>query len=281
MASQYPDFFLGDIAHSEKLIYDTYGDKVSARNKLKTLRKFGRTSNADDGVASTIALFQGSVVNETFVNTNAIDSVVSTNAGDTQTVTIEGHTISATGDLTFVVQQATLNGQTAVTLSTPLARASRLYVAASGTFNSPQAAIAGTVSVYDGTDGETSGVPTTATATKIIMIAGETSSEKCSTSISSSDYLILTGCRASLSRTGTTVAADFELQTRDVKNGGVWRSKGLEITLRTNGQFTESSEFNPNIIVPKNHDVRMVITADAANTVATASFAGYLASIRP
>ena len=42
--------------------------------------------------------FQGTVVNETFVSTNLIDSVVSSNGADTQTVQIEGHTICALGD---------------------------------------------------------------------------------------------------------------------------------------------------------------------------------------
>lgn len=268
------------LAYAEEVIRNTYSDTVSVWEKKKALNKFGRTSNADSGVSTTVAVFQGTVVNETYVSTNIIDSIVSSNTGDTtQTITVEGHTIDGSGNLTFVTQNASLNGQTEVTLSTPLARANRAFVANSTTFDSPYAALAGTISIYDNTGGITSGVPNTAAATKLIIDAGKTQTEKCATSISSQDYWIITALQASIEERGPTAAADFQIEIRDVANGGVWRPLGAEISLNSAGQSTAIVKFDPYRIVPKSHDVRVVVISNTANTLCSAEIEGYLASV--
>lgn len=111
-----------DIKHAINLIYSTYGDRVSVDAKRKDLVKFGRNPAADTS-AQTVWNQGG---NETYVSTNAIDSISSSSTSDTGTVSIEGHTISGS-DLTFVVQSKTLTGQTKATLDTPLARCTRVY----------------------------------------------------------------------------------------------------------------------------------------------------------
>ena len=269
-----------EVLYAELVIKNTYGDTVSAASKAKELNKFGRTANADSGVRTTVAPFQAAIVNETFVSTNLVDSVVSTDAGDTQTIKIEGHTIDASGNLTFKVQSATLTGQTEVTLGTPLARVTRAYVANSGTFNSPQAALAGTVSVYDNTDGVSGGgVPTTAAATKLVIEAAKTQSEKCSTTVSSTDYWILTGYEYSITGSGPNTEANFQKEIRDVANGGVWRPLGPEIALESGALPSASGLYRPYFIVPKNHDFRVVVTTSTANSEVTAEIQGVLAEI--
>lgn len=133
-------------------IYDQYGVWASVDRKRKSLGKFGRTLNADSNVETTVAQL-GTVgspeSNETFVTTNAIDGVVSAGASgtDNQVLTIEGHTIDGSGNLTFVVQNVTLTGQTKATLATPLARATRAYVK-DGTFGAPATTPEGPCYIY-------------------------------------------------------------------------------------------------------------------------------------
>ena len=109
------------IAAAIQEIYNTYGDLVSVGSKKKQLIKFGR--NTDLSTTQEQVWLQGGT--EDLPSDNIINTLVSTNAGDDQTVTIEGHTISG-NNLTFVTQPATINGTTDVTLTTSLARATRL-----------------------------------------------------------------------------------------------------------------------------------------------------------
>ena len=267
------------ITHAINEIGKTYGDTVSAWEKGKSLTKFGRTGNADSGVLTTVSEFQGSVVNETFVSTNIIDAVVSSSGSDTQTVQIEGHTIDGNGLLTFVTQEVTLTGQTPVALPTPMARANRIYVKDSGTFNSPQSAVVGNIAVYDDTDGATTGVPNTDAATKLMMTAGLTSSKKCATSISNNDYWILDAFHCNVEERGPAAAADFHIEIRDVANGGIWRRLGAEMSLNSGGQSHGDEEFKPFFIVPKNHDMRLITISDTANTFVSGEVDGVLAKV--
>lgn len=269
---------VGRISQAEAVVLSTYSDTVSVSQKNKNLNKFGTNTTVGTSF-ETVAQFQGTTANETFVSTNIIDSIVSSDAGDTQTIKVEGHTIDASGNLTFVVQDATLNGQTEATLTTPLARCTRMYVANSGTFDSPQSAIAGTVSAYDNTDGIASGVPSTAAATKCIIEAGFTQSEKCATAVSSTDYWFITDFEAGIGNSGG--AADrvtFRIEIRDVANGGVWRPLGRDIVVVV-GQNGVSFKFDPLGIVPKNHDVRVVARSNASTAEVFAEIQGILAVV--
>lgn len=271
-----PDFRL---QHAVRVISDTYGDTVDIWEKAKTLRKFG--SNSTVGTSwETIAQYQGTVANETYVTTNIIDSIVSSSASDnTQTITIEGHTIDGSGNLTFVEQDAVLNGQTEVTLTTPLARATRAYIKNSGTFGSTPNSPVGNIYIYDNADGITSGVPNTPAATKLMILATETQTQKAATSISSSDYYIVTGFSAGIGVSGSSASVVLvRLETRDLANGGTWRPIGRTISLPPDSVGVSISN-DPCIIVPNNHDVRMRAKTDANTADVFAEFDGYLAEI--
>lgn len=261
------------------VISSTYGDTVSIQSKAKNLTKFGRTSNADSGVATTIAQFQGSVVNETFVSTNIIDSVVSDSASDTETLVIEGHTIDGSGNLTFVSQEATLTGTTEVTLGTPLARANRAYVKA-GTFASPASDLVGNVYIYDNTDGISAGVPVTAAATKCMIVAGSNQTEKCATSISSADYWLINHITVAIpAGAASTVNVEFNFEIRDVANGGVWLPLGVQISLRAGSQSVYQEIVGYETIIPKNHDFRAVALSNTNNTEVLCDVSGVLAIV--
>ena len=245
-------------------IYQTYGDHVSVWDKGKSLHKFGRYDSLGTSQITVTGLGQ----NETYVTTNAIDSISSSSGSDTHLVRLEGHTVSGTGtdaEFTFVTETVTLTGQTRAALSTPLARVSRLY-------NTSGTATVGNVYVYENT-ALTGGVPDDLSKAHILMKAGEEQSYKAATTFSNSDYFIMTNITAAVSkRTSGTV--DFELQVRTA--GGVFRP-ATRFSLGTGQSFTRTGE--PWYIVPKNSDVRVQATGSTTSLDVNASFDGFLAIV--
>lgn len=263
------------IAQAEREILGTYGDRVSVEQKAKSLTKFGKHLDLDtaDGQATvwTLGSRAGSE-NETYVTTNAIDTISSSDAGDTQEVFIEGHTVSGTGassQFTFVTQTATLNGQNKVTLSTPLARVSRAY-------NNDLSTFAGDIFIYEDTT-ISAGVPSDFTKAhmEIRGTIGDTQSFKAATTFSNSDYFICTGGFASIRR-ATAASVDFQFEVR--RPGGVFRPVS-RINLNSSGAGFAQVQFDPYVIVPKNSDVRIVAATSANNTEVDATFQGYLAVV--
>lgn len=256
-----------------------YGDEVSVESKAKSLNKFG--ANLTVGTSfETVAIMQGTTSNETYVSTNLIDSAISTSASDTMTIVLEGHTIDGSGNLTFVSQDVVMTGTTEVTLTTPLARATRAFIKDSGTFDSPQSLPVGTISIYDNTDGETAGTPNTDAATKLILPAGESQTEKASTSISSTDYWIITTVYFDVGVAGGAAnRVTYQMQTRDVANGGVWRPLGGRHVVDVD-QGGDRIHLGVCEIVPKNHDFRVQAKVDSNTASVLAEVCGPLVKIQ-
>lgn len=267
------------IIQAENEVSSAYGDTVSVANKQKSLSKFGYHATVGT-TFYTVAEFQGTVGNETFVSTNIIDSIVSSSASDTtQTITIEGHTVDGSGNLTFVSQTKALTGQTEATLTTPLCRCSRMYVTNTGTEHSYPTALVGQVVVYDNTDGITSGVPNTDAAVKCLIAAGETQSRKCATATSSSDYWFLTSLTAGIGTAGGAAArVQARIEYRSVEQGGAWRPIGGNLVVDVD-QGQAEQNFVPFAIIPKNSDIRVVAKADASTAAVYAEVRGYLAIV--
>lgn len=265
---------------AERTVSVQYGDTVSVFDKGKQLNKFGSNS-AIANTFETVAQFQGATANETFVTTNIVDSVVSSSTSDTsQTITVEGHTVDGSGNLTFVSQDAILNGQNEVTLSTPLARCNRAFVKPTGTALTFPTALVGTVYVYDNTGGISAGVPVTAAATKCLILAGETQSKKCATAISSTDYWFLTEFFAGLISSSASVnRVTFKVEMRNVASGGAWRPIGTEIVLN-DSQNPQLVTFDPFLIIPKNNDVRVQAKLNSGTGAVFAELNGYLAGVQ-
>ena len=241
-----------------------YGDVASIRNKRKVLRKFGENKNVGTSKTTVMTLPTG-ITNETYITDNLINTVSSSNVNDDQLVIIEGHTVS-NGDYTFTVQTAILNGRNKVTLSTPLARNTRIY-------NADISDNLGDVYAYEDT-AITSGVPSDGTKVHCIMPALENQSKKASTTVSKNDYWILTDVYASILEKSSSFA-DFELQIR--QNGFVFRPQ-FDVGI-SSSSGTINLSLDPCIVVPSNSDVRIVATAGSANTHITAGLNGYLASV--
>lgn len=255
-----------DLIQAENEVFSTYGDRVSAIQKKKSLLKFGRNGAVGSSTRVTVWNQSG---DETYVTTNAIDTISSSSGSDSQEVTIEGHTVSGTGadaQFTFVTQTATLNGQTKVVLGTPLARMSRIV-------NNDTTVFAGDIYGYEDT-AITAGVPNDATKIHAKIVAGDNQTFKASTTFSNSDYYFVSQVYASVSQK-TSAAADIRLERRLV--GGVFRPF-FEFTASYQGGVA-SVHFSPCLIVPKNSDVRLTAPASTTNVGVNAGFNGFLASV--
>ena len=249
--------------HSMLAILDQYGDKVSINAKRKGLLKFGSFAN----LGTSVETVQSQGGNETYCTTNAITHFSSSNSGDTRDIVVEGHTIS-NGLLTFVTQTVTLFGQTKTALTTPLARATRVY-------NDGTVDFAGTVYIYED-DTVSSGVPQT--ASKLHLQSGARNQGwKASTSLSSTDYMLVTDWYMFVNRK-TAASADFVLESRQVSTS----SKVFRPLAPGNANSAANPTiltFNPPLIVPKNSDIRTVASASTTSVEVTSFINGYLAKV--
>ena len=240
------------VEHAKRIIYAKYGDDVSLEAKDKDLLKFGRTKIAQTTETGIEELPAG-VLLETYVTTNAINSVISTAIADTTTISIEGHTVVGTGvdaKFTFVEQDVTLTGRTVAPLPTPLARVTRLYANAA-------VELTGVISVTETDTYSAGGVPDTPAKVHLQLIAGESQSTKCSTTIDDQTYWLITGIRADcLEKTATFGVVHLEI--RDV--GKIFREVAI---VASNDTVPAVDEFKPYIIVKPNSDVRMTVSANA------------------
>lgn len=253
------------ISHFEREVRKSYGVSVSVVKKAKGLLKFGE--NQDVGTSKETVWEIGG--HETYVTTNIIDTVSSDDAGDDQELCIEGHTVVGTGvdaEFTFVTQQATLDGQNKVVLSTPLARVSRV-------FNDDTTEMTGDVWVYEDT-AITAGVPSDVTKAHILCLAEHQQSTKGATTISNSDFYAITELTFDVEKK-TSAAADFHLEVREV--GKVFRTRAI-LSASSDGGAIEV-EFDPPIIIPSNADVRITANASTNGAACSAAFDGYLAEI--
>ena len=254
-----------EIAYAISRVLADYGNTVSVHSKAKSLTKFGR--NDALGTSYGLVWMNTTQATETLPASNLIDSVSSSSGSDTQSIVIEGHTISGS-DLTFSTQTLTLTGQTRVALTTPLARGTRLY-------NNGSTNFAGTVWAYENT-AIVSGVPTDKTKAHLAAGggSGKNQSEKAATAISAADYYFITGVYGSV-LTKTAANVEFDLQIK--LSGKVFRTRLDFATSNTGG--AKYIPFKPCLIVPKNSDIRLRAKSSAANTEVEGGFVGYLAAV--
>ena len=252
------------VQHAIEVIESTYGDVVSIQDKDKDLLKFGRNQLVNT-TKSTLMTLPVGIDNETYVSSNLITQISSSSGSDTGSVTIEGHTSSDGLTFTFTTQTLTLTGQTAKVLTTPLCRVSRVV-------NNGSSDLVGSIYVAE-TDALTAGVPQTAAKVHLIVVAGLNNSEKAATTISNNDYYILTGFYSDcLEKT-----AAFAVIHLEVREAGKTFVNKVDIAANTNanGRY----DFKPYLIVPKNSDVRLRATANAAGKDVSGGFSGVLASV--
>lgn len=250
-----------EIEYAKDVIYSTYGDVVSVQQKKKNLLKFGRRVTVGTSW-ETLTTAIGSEVAETLPSDNVIDSIISSSASDTGTVNIEYHTISG-GETTFGVQSATLNGTTRVALATPAYRTSRVY-------NTGSSALVGNVYTYQDNTGRDDN------KTFATISAGENQSQKAATTISGTDYWIITSISISVLSKATKYA-EARLESKPVATS-YWRPISQTIGCTDSSGTVELSK-RPFIIVPSNYDVRLAVQTNTSAVIVSGGFNGYLATV--
>ncbi len=257
------------VVQAERETFVSYAVNVDVLAKGKSILRVGRNDDIDNAVRETIWLQGG---DETYATTNAIDTISSSNAGDSQDVTIEYCTVSGTGtssQFTFGTQTATLNGQTKVVLTTACARVLKVTNASGTTF-------AGDVYVYED-DTITAGVPDTAANVHAKVLLGEDQSFKACDTIANTDYAFITKLFATSSPPSTT---DARVSVRlEVRKVGLVFVPEIELTVTHKGGLLELP-LKPYLVVPKNADIRMTAYMTANNFGVNAGFQSILASVQ-
>jgi len=263
---KYLDYLATDywLRHAARVIETTYGDTIDFYAKGKDLLKFGRNKLVNT-TKSTLMTLPTGIDNEVLLSSNLITQISSSSGSDTGEVKIEGHTSSDGLTFTFVVQTVTLTGQTAATLSTPLCRVSRVV-------NNGSTDLVGNIYVTE-TDTLMAGVPDTDSKVHIIVNAGLNNSEKAATTVSSADYYIITGFYADCLEK-TSAYGIIHLEVREP--GKTFINK---IDIESSTSDSGDHRFQPYLIVPKNSDVRIRISASAAGKDFSGGFEGVLASV--
>lgn len=250
-----------------KRVLEDQGIYTSVSAKAKNLLKFGFNSAISDTVYSTIQTFPNGEDQEVFLTDNLITHFASTSNNDSGIpLTIEGHTVQ-NGKLSFVVQTVNCQGQTKTALTTPLRGATRVYNSTTGENN-----LVGTVYVSEDVS-YSNGVPSDSTKVHIMIAAGAQQSQKLSTSISYNDAWFVTNIgvdvaeRASLDMTGRLLVREYGSVFREQKN----------FALTTNNGY--ASVFEPYVIIPPNHDVKVDAISSSNNRGASGNIQGYLAKV--
>lgn len=252
------------LEHAKDVILNKYGHEVSIINKGSDLLKWGRNALVGTTAATVMHLPSG-VLDETHVATDLITTISSSDAGDTEVVLVEGHTVDGSGNFTFVSQTPTLAGQTQVTLATPLARVQRVH-------NRGSTNLVGSVYVYED-DTDTAGVPDTDALVHLIVAAGKNNSEKCAFTTATDEYFLVTHFSGNvLEKVASAAHFTFEIRNKS----GVF----IEHNTLSAGDGNQGvHDFVPYLIISPNADVRIRSLADGANTEITADLQGVLAVI--
>lgn len=257
------------IAEAINQIKKTYSQNVSVHLKGSSPLIVG--SNPNLGTSKGLLWQTGADnTNEVVVadDTNPIDSISSSDAGDTETVTIIGVTMAG-GIRTSVIQSAILNGQTKVALSAPL---NQVIDVVHGEGSSTD--LIGPIYIYQDTP-LTSGKPTDTLKIHLTVGANENKANKGLYVLDNISYLIFTGIDIDFyENTGTNVV---KVRLEVKKPGGVFIPITKYFTVKT-GE-SKSKTFDKPVIAPKNSEVRIVGICTSTGQEVCVSANGYLAEV--
>jgi len=192
---------------------------------------------------------------EVLPTTNAIDTISSSNTGDTEIIFFKGKIYNADGNLEDVEQTAILNGQNKVVLSTPLARVLQMY-------NNNGTPLLGDVYIYED-DTIITGVPQTAANVHgLITICDEQAANSLYT-VDGDKYTAITQIVISVG-TSNNAVAEFLIQQK--LKDKVWRTL-------FNTTTTDTFEFDLTIpfISPPNTDIRVLAKTGGNNLEVSAT----------
>jgi hypothetical protein len=257
--------------HALQRIKGGYGAIADVSSKRKALRKFGR-NEAIGATPATVMTLPTGETEETLPSTNVNLVISSTSASDTQNLTlIEGHEFD--GDDMLFRKSTTLlalTGQTSVDTGFDWGRVTRVRLSS---------AAVGTIYVHEG-GATTNGVPDDLTTVHAIIPAGETQTQKASTTISSTDFYIITAATLAVLEKQAGRFAQSRIEVQPVNDGQDWYPLKQYVSAEaTSGTTSILGAGEPALIVPPNHDVRLTAISGTEGVDVVAGMAGYLARV--
>ena len=220
------------------------------------VEKFGENPDIDTGTIPQDVWGHGGLY--TYSTTADIDKCSSSNAGDTQEITLTGQTL----DNTEITQTITLNGQNKVDIPTDLFRLYRMW-------NSDSTDIAGTVYCY--VDGAiTGGVPNTDSDVRAVIVNGDNQTEMAIYTIPKGKEGYFYGGYVSSSRVGNNSAVfTWRMRFPD----GVFRVQS-RIAVIGGGNSSWNYKYPiPVGAIPAGTDIKLSVEdVDANNTGASGGF---------
>ena len=225
--------------------------------RVISIYKFGYNDDLDSGVEEDVWDYGGTY---TYSTTADIDSISSSSALDTQDILVYG--LDANWEQ--VEQTVTLNGQTKVTLTTPLIRVWRMI-------NVGTTDLAGNVYLYvDGTI--SGGIPTVANTIRAFIEGGNNQTLMMLYTVPSGYTAHIRKLTASLGGLVSSYGT-FKLWARPY--GGVFALKGV-IDLDTDGNSVYESVFQGWLALPEKTDFRISCLGNANNMKVSTSADFYL-----
>lgn len=241
---------------------------------LGTIHKFGNASDIDtaditpyatiwDGTCSAIP---AKIAQYTYSSTANIDTLSSTNAGDTQEIVIQG----LDADWNLVTQSKNLTGQTAALLDTPLIRVFRMY-------NNDTTNIAGTVYLATNGRAATGGQPTLGTTVRAIIKDGDNQTQMALYTVPANHKLVIEHGWTSISKNTTpAVVATLQIRIFQRSLGKVFRVVHT-LSLNTNGSSNDQRPYGIPIVFDEKTDIEYRVTACSSDNMgASAGFHGML-----
>jgi hypothetical protein len=257
-----------------RLQAEGWGENWSVTKKRKALLKFGRRASMTANTLTTV--WENPGVNEVYLSPddgNLIDTMSSSSTADVgDTIVYEGHYWGGVNgdELIFATGRSIANGQNKVTLNRPYCRLNRAF---------HEGDTPGQGDFYFYQDSAiTNGVPDDDDLVHLVIKGtdNETQSYKGATSISSQDAWIVTALTFGVQR-NQAGAVDFILEDRNASLMQVFRPVFGRFPVNTAGTTALRINLNPPIIIPPNHDVRLVGIASANSITASGTMSGYLA----
>jgi hypothetical protein len=232
---------------------------------LSYLNKFGQTGANVDAADGLVDVWEGVDnanvdKNYTYSTTADIDSLSSSNNGDTQDILIYGQGI----DNVEVKQTITLTGQARVALDIPLYRVYRMI-------NMGATDISGEVYCY--VNGAISGgIPTTPSTIRAIITDGYNQTLMCIYTVPANKTLYLEKGEAGLvGKLSGYMSGTFEVRAPD----GVFQTKRT-FGLSSSGTSYVNVLFPIPLLIPPKTDIRVRVDSSANDMSAIASFMGTL-----
>ena len=228
--------------------------------------KFGNAPDFDQGDGE-VTIWDGAEDGTSWENmvydyssTADIDRISSSNAGDTQSISITG--LDTNYD--EVTQTATLNGQNKVTLSTSLIRVYRAY-------NNDSTNLSGHVFIYPDT-AITSGIPDDASKIRAIIDPSNQQTEMALVTVPDGYTGYMRSWYASTS--GASKSSNYIIRLKSRNTGKVFRLKHVSSISDTGNSYIQHKYEEPEVFAERT-DIEMTVEMTAAGGTAASVSGGF------